>query len=61
MSEFIIDAPLELIDYFHLIAEEMVNAYHVPRAEAVARINCHWRGRAFQPQDDLVLHGMPEY
>lgn len=61
MSEFIHSASEGLVEYFHLVVEEMMNAYHVSRAEAVARINWHCRDRIFQQEDDLVLHGMPDY
>jgi hypothetical protein len=62
VPEFIIDAPGELLEYFGFIADRMVEAHHVSRAEAVARINCHWRDQTFSPTGrDLVTHGMPEY
>jgi hypothetical protein len=59
--EFQLDAPDELQDFFRDIATEMTLSFGISRAEAVARINWHWRGRQFAPRNDLVLHAPPSH
>src|SRR6266699_559680 len=58
-SEFLLDAPADLQDYLREIAARMVLTFDIPRAEAVARINRHWRGQTFDERNDLVLHAPP--
>jgi hypothetical protein len=60
-SEFLLDAPADLQGYFREIAARMVLTFDLPRAEAVARINRHWRGQTFDKRNDLVLHAPPDY
>jgi hypothetical protein len=60
-SEFLLDAPADLQDYLREIAARMVLTFDIPRAEAVARINRHWRGQTFDERNDLVLHASPDY
>src|SRR6266540_4554257 len=51
-SEFLLDAPADLQDYFREIAARMVLTFDIQRAEAVARINRHWRGQTFDERKD---------
>jgi hypothetical protein len=59
-SQFLFDVPPELDDFFDDVVLEMMVIFDIPKAEAVARINRHWRGHKFRP-DDIVQHGLPAY
>ena len=59
--EFLLDAPPELQDFFHDIAVELILAFDMSHAEAVARINCQWRGHKFARHGDLLPHAPPRH
>jgi hypothetical protein len=62
MSEFRIRATPEHVEYFSLIADEMIRLFSIPRAEAVGRINQFWGGQSFVKdfRTDLIGHRIPE-
>jgi hypothetical protein len=55
--------PAKVEEYLDDIADAMVSRYGIPLAEAVARINEHWEGLAFEEEDDddLIFHELPEF
>jgi hypothetical protein len=62
MNEFRIRATPEHVDYFNLIADEMIKLFSIPRTEAVGRINQFWGGLSFVTDfhADLIGHRTPE-
>ena len=52
--EFITDSLSEA--YMDKIADDMVRLFGISPAEAVGRINRHWRGRTFTGKLDLIYH-----
>lgn len=61
MSEFLMQAPPETLDYLREIAEEMQRRFGISRAEAVARINAAYGGETFDEWPDLMCHELPEH
>jgi hypothetical protein len=59
--EFLFDASPQLREFCLDIVAEMMVVFDISKAEAVARINCHWRGHTFARHNDLVMHAPPEY
>ncbi|MEV5592561.1 hypothetical protein [Streptomyces sp. NPDC052496] len=47
--------------YLRDIADEMVQRFGIPSAEAVARINHAWSGLVFDDDNDLIFHELPEF
>ena len=61
MPDYVFSAPPEVVALCDHIAERMVRIFGISRSEAVARINCHWRGQTFDERNDLVLHASKEH
>lgn len=61
MSEFMMPAAPEAREFLREIADEMVERFGVPRAEAVARINQAWGHDNFEEWPDLIGHEDPEH
>jgi len=59
--EFLFDASPELREFFLDVVTEMTVQFDIPKAEAVARINRHWRGHRFSRRGDLVQHAPTSY
>lgn len=59
MSDFLIRGSGDVLEMLEETAVLMAALFGISRAEAVARINCHWRAR--ESLDDLVLHATAEH
>ncbi|MFI9785489.1 hypothetical protein ACIHEI_18620 [Kitasatospora sp. NPDC051984] len=60
MSEFLMKADEEMLEFFSEIAD-VLQTFGISRAEAVARVNRAWGHRKFGPYPDLMCHEDPEY
>lgn len=56
MSDFLMATSGESLELLEAIADEMVSQFSLARAEAVARINDHWRGQDLSSEDEVILH-----
>jgi hypothetical protein len=60
-SGFIIPTSVKLMELLQEIVDEMGARFCVEPAEAIARINCHWRGQDLTSPNDLVFHQTADY
>ncbi|GGN94755.1 hypothetical protein GCM10010112_84440 [Actinoplanes lobatus] len=60
-SGFLIPVSAEGAELLRDIADDMVARFHVTPAEAIARINYHWRGQNLEAPTDLVFHQTADY
>ncbi|MFI9783906.1 hypothetical protein ACIHEI_10420 [Kitasatospora sp. NPDC051984] len=60
MSEFLMRADEEMLEFFSQIAD-VLQTFGISRAEAVARVNRSWGHETFDPYPDLMCHESPEY
>lgn len=56
MSDFLMATSGESLELLEAIADEMVSQFSLARAEAVARINDHWRGQDLSSENEVILH-----
>lgn len=61
MDRYVMAATPQIKEFFNEIAAEMVLAFGINYAEAVARINYHWREQEFLDECDMVLHEDAHY
>ncbi|MGP3922656.1 hypothetical protein [Streptomyces sp. 8N616] len=59
--EFLMRLDEGMLEYFRDMANEMVERFEIPRAEAVARINERYRDSEISPYPDLMCHEFPEF
>ncbi len=61
MSKFIFETDAETYAYCEQIVAEMMQLFGIAEAEALGRVNRHWRGQSLVGAQDDLGHDLPEW